>query len=298
MSQYFHKSDDIPNSVSLSNSTQHIYQSSIVGKRYKLFIARPNQEVDQISYPVLYLLDANNIFMMATEMIRLLQWTNELPPMFIVGIGYDDEDLLAITNRRIQEFTPTVDDNYKKIWSSQAILKSDGGEAALFLQFICEELKPYIESLYPVNPDDAILAGDSLGGLFALYSLFHTPHVFQRYIIGSPIIFWDEGILWKYEEQYAVSYKNLNSQVFFGVGAQEDSKPYHFPEDSRDQMSHVSMVDDMRKMVDKLKSRNYSDLDLHSHIFEGETHMSVIAPWLNRGLRTLLKGDMDHKFVL
>ena len=68
----------------------------------------------------------------------------------------------------------------------------DGG-AGSFLRFIRQELMPFIQSSYPVRPEEKAIAGSSFGGLFALYTLFHHPDTFNCYIIGSPSIGWDEG---------------------------------------------------------------------------------------------------------
>jgi predicted alpha/beta superfamily hydrolase len=120
-------------------------------------------------------------------------------------------------------------------------------------------------------------------------SLFHHPDIFQRYLIGSPAIFWDNGVLWEYEQQFAEKHHSLNINAFISVGAQEDAEPYHFSEQQQKVLSHVRLVDDTYKMVETLKQHTPKGLEVHSHVFEGETHMSVVAPWLSRGLRTLFK---------
>ena len=280
-----HISDDI----SLTETKHYIFYSRLVKKHYKIFIAEPEKEYSQKPYPVVYALDANTTFLMTVQMIRLLQYTNELPPMLIVGIGYQDESFDSVVDHRVQEFTPTSDLEYKHIWHSRFSCSSDGGDAALFMRFLQEELKPFIEATYPVDPNDATLVGDSLGGLFALYTLLQKPKAFERYVIGSPAIFWDRGVLWEYEKQYADQHRNLNAQVFMAVGGLEDSEPYHFPADTRESTKHIRLVDDMKRMATTLEGRDYPDLKLHSHVFEGETHMSVIAPCINRGLRVLFR---------
>lgn len=279
--------------VALPKTIQFNCFSHLLNKSYKIYIAEPIECLpNKKKYPVIYLLDANSTFSMVVEMVRMLQLTGELGPLYIVGIGYEDETLTSISNRRVQEFTPTADPRYKKIWDEKSRFTSNGGDADKFLQFIQEELKPFVNDNYPVNQDDATLIGDSLGGLFSLYTLFLCPDAFRRYVIGSPAIFWDQGILWKSEQKYAKKFRNLNAQIFIGVGELEDIKPYHFPRATRKQTSHIGLVRDMGKMVRVLKERGYPDLRIHSHIFEGETHMSVIAPLINRGLRNVFNAPL------
>ncbi len=274
--------EEISGQVSLSGTQQYRFYSDIADRAYKLFIAKPMVPVSPgDGCAVLYLLDANMVFMSVTEITRLLQFSGELPPVFVVGIGYMEDDWQQVCNRRLQEFTPTANPDLKELWS----LTANGGEAHLFLRFVQEELKPFIEASYPVNSNDAALAGASLGGLFALYTLFHTPAAFNKYIIGSPAVYWDNGVLWDYEKAFSQQSHYIDAKIFMGVGGEEDAELKNLPEAHRDKFSHVSMINDMQKMAETLKG--YGGLELQSHVFENETHMSVVMPWLSHGLRKL-----------
>jgi len=283
-------------SVCLENTEQCIYHSDVMGKTYKLLIASTSDINKSEKYPVLYLLDANSTFLMAIEMMRLLSYTNEIPPLLVVGIGYEESELPQVADRRLQEFTPTSDPDYKNIISNKLELICDGGDADLFLRFIKDELKPLIQRHYPVDSDDSTFAGDSLGGLFGLFTLFRQHNIFSRYVIGSPIIFWDHGVIWDYEQQYAGDNTDIDAKVFIGIGGDEDRKPYHLPDGFQNQPEQLSFIDDTEKMVKTLFLRKYPRLELFYHLFAGETHMSVIAPWLNRGLRTVFQ-DITGKQV-
>jgi predicted alpha/beta superfamily hydrolase len=115
--------------------------------------------------------------------------------------------------------------------------------------------------------------GYSLGGLFALYTAFHHPGIFQRYFAGSPAIGWDNGILSKYENDYASNHKDLPVRLFMSVGNMESE----------------NMVKPMEEMSARLQSRNYPSLELETHIFENETHSSCYAAAVSRGLKILYK---------
>ncbi|MCG2963759.1 alpha/beta hydrolase, partial [Escherichia coli] len=52
-------------------------------------------------------------------------------------------------------------------------------------------LKPQIEKTFSINVLHQTLFGHSLGGLFALYTLFIKATAFQYYIAISPSIWWD-----------------------------------------------------------------------------------------------------------
>ena len=135
---------------------------------------------------------------------------------------------------------------------------------------------PFVQDHYRISPQDSVLAGDSYGGLFGLYTLFHQPETFGRYIIGSPSIWWDDRIILDYEAKYAAKHTDLSAKVFMSVGALEVFEP-----------EPAAMVSNMELLIRRLHLRNYKNLELSSHVFENETHLSVIPGTMSRGLRTV-----------
>ena len=130
---------------------------------------------------------------------------------------------------------------------------------------------PFIRSHYPVNPEDRAIAGSSFGGQFALYTLFHHPDTFNRYIIGSPSVGWDEGVTFAYESDFAANHADLSAKVFMSVGALEK-------EDT---------IANTQRMARTLLNRGYNGLELTTCIFEHETHLSVAPAAMSRGLRAV-----------
>ena len=63
--------------------------------------------------------------------------------------------------------------------------KPHARQATRLLSFIETELIPKIESSYPTN-GKRLLAGHSLGGLFAIYALTQKPNLFDGYLAFSP----------------------------------------------------------------------------------------------------------------
>ena len=51
------------------------------------------------------------------------------------------------------------------------------------------------------------------------------------------------------------------------------------------------MLSDMLRMAETLSAREKRGLELTSHIFEGETHLSVIPATMSRGMRVLFGGE-------
>lgn len=56
--------------------------------------------------------------------------------------------------------------------------------------------------------------------------------------------------------------------------------------------SRLLMVTNMQAMASVLEQRNYPSLRLTQHVFEGETHLSVIPATLSRGLRAVFARDV------
>ena len=91
------------------------------------------------------------------------------------------------------------------------------------------------------------------------------------YLVGSPTVGWDNEIIFKREAAYAAAHENLSARVFISAGTEEP----------------LNMLPNMLRWKGLLASRNYKGLQLQSHIFQDETHQSVIPVTFSRGLRYL-----------
>jgi predicted alpha/beta superfamily hydrolase len=255
--------------VTISNTELHIVSSEIVGDQFRICVALPKNYADTTKrYPVVYLLDANIFFGLMTDTARLLQFGHEIPELILVGIGYPDDDQhLTLRNR---DYGPTPYD-----------MPEIAGGAEHFLAFLQQELQSYLEEQYRIDSEDRVLVGDSTSGLFALYTLFHQPEAFRRYIIGSPSIYWDDAVTFEYEARYAARHTDLPATVFLSVGALEAIFEPGF----------AAMVSNVAKLTETLTSREYPSLNLISHIFDNETHLSVIPATMSRGLRAVFTDE-------
>lgn len=126
-------------------------------------------------------------------------------------------------------------------------------------------------SNYRVVENDCALMGDSLGGLFALYVLFHHPDTFQRYLIGSPSFYYDDRVTFRFEGEFATEHSDLPAKVFMAVGGLEGDE-------------RLSAMSEMETL---LRSRRYPGLSLEMVVFEDENHFSVVPAIVSRGLRFL-----------
>jgi predicted alpha/beta superfamily hydrolase len=246
------------------------------GQVYRISIALPSSYNEtRARYPVLYLLDANWYFGMVTETARLLRVLGpELPELVIVGIGYPtdaDPDILRLHAR---DLTPTNNPEFDA-WASQEWAGDcRSGGAADFLAFLRDDLMPLINAVYRVDAAKPALMGQSLGGLFALYTLFHQPDSFSRYVAASPSLWWDAGVLFQHEREFAAQPRPLPVTLFLSVGTLEETVTY-------------PMISNVYRLMAILEEREYSGLDLITAVFDGETHKSVVPATFCRALRAI-----------
>ena len=262
--------------VTLRNTCTHLLYSEQLQQHYLIDVFLPKgyqakeSEYQFPKYPVIYVLNSRPNAVMAAMMRHVSELSREI----IVGIDFADKDgnptesFAAYT----RDLTPTPDDDWAQVSSA-----GPGGRAEDFINFINNEVKPLINKTYNVNKYNQTLVGHSFGGLFCLYVLFNHSDSFNRYVIASPSLWWDNSVMFKLEEKYAGTHTNLAKKVFLSVGSKELAS------------GPQGMIDKIRKMSEKLKSRNYPDLDLWFNNFEDETHLSVVAISIQKGIENVFK---------
>ena len=156
---------------------------------------------DTIKYPVIYLLDgsADEDFIHIVGLVQFnsFEWINQVPKSIVVGI--------ATVDRR-RDFTfPTTIEADKKAYPTT-------GHSDRFMAFLEKELQPYIQRNYKTSASKTII-GESLGGLLATEILFKKPSLFNKYIIVSPSLWWDNGSLLSQPMQ-----PMENIDIYIGVG--------------------------------------------------------------------------------
>lgn len=242
------------------HSEARILTSSYTERNYQISVwLPPDYSNSRKSFPVLYLLDGNFLFGVAANLILPLIWGNELPELIIVGIGYEIHSYDEWGKLRSHDMTPTTVSD---------VPGSGGSED--FLSFIKAELIPYIDTNYRTNTADRAIIGHSYGGLFVLYTLLHEPHLFHRYCAGSPVPDYDERVLFDYEQNFAEKYSALPVKVAVIVGELE-----------RD------VVGATRDFCTVLSNRNYEGLELTFMVLDGESHISLLAPLIVKGLKAI-----------
>ena len=256
--------------VTLADTEYREFTSKITGRSYGVFVAFPEsyKTTPTRRYPVLYTTDSHIGFPLTAHIYRLMRLGNDVPEMLIVSLAGQNPNTWAAM--RFMELTPT------RVSSRDAELsKSIGqpvqtGEAASFLRVYTEELIPDVEKRYRTT-QERMYSGHSLGALFGLFSLFQSPLTFQRMILVSPALYWDEQVMLKIEEKFAASKRPLKAEVYVAVGGLETQ----------------AMLDNTKRFIAAVAEHKHNGLTLHSITFESETHSSVFPGAFARGMRTL-----------
>jgi predicted alpha/beta superfamily hydrolase len=268
--------------VTLPTTQVRLLRSSIVNDTYTLHIAVPvTYARSNKRYPVVYVADGNDAFPLVRLLCETLSAGLEIPRVIVVGIGYDSTKSKDWGRYRERDFLPT-DASARDPARRQAYTRSGirRGQADAFLRFIREELKPFINANYRTTPSDSAYLGTSYGGLFGLYALFRHPETFSRYVIGSPAIHHDGRVIMQLESEYAATHSDLPARVFLAVGAREElDDPLIEPV--------FQFVTNVKTLAATLEQRRFPGLQLRTHVFEGETHLSVIPAAFSRGLRAV-----------
>ncbi len=205
-------------------------------------------------YPVLYLMDGQNVFDSATAAFGV-EWQadenadsliarNEITPIFIVAVDNSKE--------RVREYTRDAE-----------------GLPMNHLEWIIQMVKPEVDKRYRTLPDPAntTLGGSSLGGLFALEAFSTKAEIFGNAICMSPSLAWaDERLLGRIEKEGLESRQRdatTERKLWLDFGTMESADPAR-------SASHVERLMRLSRAIES----NSSDesIDLKTYLDEGAAH--------------------------
>ena len=187
---------------------QYILKSGILEEERPIIISLPlGYENNDADYPVLYLLDGLGNIKHEIGTVELLTDSGIIPPMIIVGIESLDRSRDLTPSRAGQGVYGGVGDSG---------IQQSGG-ASKFLQFLEEELIPFVESNFRTHPY-RLLEGHSFGGLFSTYALMEKPDIFDAFIIQAPALWWNKEEMTAEAKQFFKSNSNLDKTIYFGIG--------------------------------------------------------------------------------
>jgi len=234
---------------------------------YEIVVSLPKEyATSSDNFPVVYYLDAYYAAGGVEETYLWLRAFEDIPPLILVGVSWMTEVSGGLYNRS-RDYTPTED----PAGHTDMLPVSGGGEA--FLEFLTDDLIPLIERGYRTDDSSRGFLGYSLGGLFGSWVLINHPGIFDRYMVGSPYIRWDDWLVLKQEAEYAETHDYLNAKVYSCSGTEDFVLP------------------DFNALKERLESREYRGLEFTAELFPDETHTSLIPGCYSRAFRNLYGTD-------
>lgn len=196
------------------------------------------------SYPVLYLLDGQNVFEQlpgvpgewrADETATHLIDTRQIEPLIIVAVPNAGA-------QRTSEYLPV---------EAMAGVQPRGAD---FVAWLRTEVMPRVDRTFRVlqGPDNTAIGGSSLGGLLALYAGATHPDIFGKVLAESPSLVLGQKPLWVDLFSKVPSWPQ---RVYIGMGAREgaagsdESRRYIDAARSLDQTLAAAGLDDSRRML-------------------------------------------------
>lgn len=256
----------------LSHTEQRVIHSNINDVTYKLYISYPvgYQANPEKKYSVIYLLDADYSFGIAKNVTDHLSERNHLEDVIVIGIAYAGKNKYRLNRTRDYTPTRTSERGYTKE------LQSYSGGAPKFLEFIRQELFPYISKNFRTN-GKRVLTGHSYGGLFTTWVFLTKPSLFNGYIAISPSLWYDDHYLFELARTKDFSSIDKSIRIYFTVGDREINNQWNMPED-------------LKHFVGLLDSAKSEHLNIETKISENETHNSIFPGGFTSGIRFTLNG--------
>ena len=217
-------------------------------------LPRSYQKQNQKRYPVVYLLDANYSLPIASGASRFMMNSGAIEEVIIVAVGYQNG--VSGLNSRIYDYTPFEDSSWQR---------KTGGESQ-YLNYLKHSVLPYIKAHYRTN-QKSTLVGNSLGGLFAAYTLFTEPSLFSNYIIGSPSVWFKQHSLLTLPVVPAVK----ATKVYIGIGELEESEG-------------EKMVSGARQLADKVNKQSGALVTTNLFVIPQARHATAFPTTITQAL--------------
>ena len=251
----FFSFNSIAQSTASSNVSYFEIEAPQLDTLKKIWIYLPESySTSNKKYPVIYMHDGQNLFDKKTSYVGEWKVDEALDSLdakeaIIVGIEHGGD-------KRIDELTPFPHEKY------------GGGKANAYLNFLLEDLKPYIDSNYRSLPDyeNTGIFGSSLGGLISFYAALKYPESFGMIGAYSPS-FWFNDNIYDFTKEAEL---NPSTKFYFLVGTAESEE----------------MVPNLKKMISLLVEKGMKTENFKVKYVEAGEHNE--AMWSENFAETYL----------
>ena len=246
--------------------TEEIRSSQLSENRIlNIYLPEGYSKNDTIKYPVIYLLDgsADEDFIHVAGIIQFnsFPWINRIPKSILVGIS-------NVNRQRDFTYPTTVEEDKKKMPAA--------GHSDKFIAFIEKELQPFIEKKYKTTTSKTII-GESLGGLLATEILLKRPTLFDKYIIVSPSLWWDNASLLNQPSVLLENNFTKSISIYIGTG-KEGLAPTTVPH---------SMIAEANLLAEKISHTKSKTVNVYLDYIPQEDHATIAHQAIYNAFRIL-----------
>jgi pullulanase len=265
-----------------------IFTSEILGgdRRITVWLPPQFQSMPDFRFPVVYFLDGQNVFDAARAAFGS-EWKADEAASDLARVPTIDAArlaaggaaiLVAIDNspNRMDEYTPTVHSmNGRQV----------GGNADMYLRFLADELKPWIDAQFPTlaEPQHTTLVGSSLGGLMVLHAITNRSDVFGNGISMSPSLFWGDRAAIRAAKSWSPPMQDKPPiRLWLDMGTLEGSS----------ETGRGLLIEGVQELAKILADRGGKQLQVHVAVVDGAEHRETAwAERLPSALRFVLLGE-------
>ncbi|MBK8701358.1 MAG: hypothetical protein IPN29_18155 [Saprospiraceae bacterium] len=212
-----------------------------------LYLPPDYQTQNAKRYPVIYMQDGQNLFDRNLSFSGEWRVDESLDSLFLLG----DRGCIIVGinhggSKRIDEYSPWVNAQY------------GGGEGDEYVDFMVNELKPYIDQHYRTlaGPEFTGIMGSSMGGLISFYAAIKYPNTFGRCAPLSTSYWFSPSV---FTFVTGLDFTNFTQKMYMAAGGQEGG----------------NQVGDMERMAALLLAQNYDESRLKWQTDQSAKHNEV-----------------------
>lgn len=243
--------------ICVSQTIEHKIFSEHLQEERNYWISLPLNYDDSLSYPVIYVFDAEWRFELIKSIAFDLGGNRKIQKSIIVGIPHIDWKEqrgidLTFSHSRIEYDGEEVDSTFYN--------DSNSGGADKFYQYLTKELIPNVNKNYSTNNHETLI-GHSYGGYFGGYIL-SMKHPFEVIHIYDPSIWFSNG-------EVTERFKQRTNKQATTIHLTYQSIPEF----------HKNKIEAFIEVLEK-----DSSITLSKKLYEAETHNSLFLDSFYRGI--------------
>lgn len=234
----------------IGTTEEFVLTSDIIHDNYTIYVYLPQNYSTESFNQLVIGLDGDLRFKTIASLISKKVQGGNMPPSIFIGIGNGGQ--------RNRDYTPTV-------------YEDGSGGADNFYLFLKDELIPELESRYNIDKsNNKTLIGHSFGGLFTQYVMAkeRISNPFNKFIAIGTSYWYDSGIIFEYEKNYATTHNDLPITFFNGMGTLEGGV----------------LLASFEEMNNILDSRGYPNFKHKADYIEKSGHSGSTEEGFKRGL--------------